>query len=132
MTATPINLAARIAGLEDGRYQAMMARDLDALGRLLSDRLTYTHSNALTESKAEYLASVAKGVFKYRDIKVSERTIREAGGTVLVTGRITIDILIDGHPKLLQSRFLNVWAEEGGAWRMIAWQSTPIPAGTGH
>ena len=71
-------------------------------------------------------------MFKYRDIKVSERTIREAGGTVLVTGRITIDILIDGQPKLLQSRFLNVWAEEGGDWRMIAWQSTPIPAGAGH
>jgi hypothetical protein len=98
----------------------------------LSDRLTYTHSTALTESKAEYLASVAKGVFKYRDIKISERTIREAGGAVLVAGRITIDILIDGQPKLLQSRFLNVWTEEGGDWRMIAWQSTPIPAGAGH
>lgn len=132
MTATPINLAARIARLEDARYQAMIARDLDALGRLLSDRLTYTHSTAQTESKAEYLASVAKGVFKYRDIKISERAIREVGGTVLVTGRITIDILIDGQPKLLQSRFLNVWAEEGGDWRMIAWQSTPIPAGAGH
>jgi hypothetical protein len=132
MPATPINLAARIAGLEDARYQAMIARDLDTLGRLLSDRLTYTHSTALTESKAEYLGSLAKGVFKYRDIKISERVIRETAGTVLVTGRITIDLLVDGQPKLLQSRFLNVWAEEGGEWRMIAWQSTPIPAGAAH
>jgi hypothetical protein len=38
----------------------------------------------------------------------------------------------DSLPKLLQSRFLNVWVEEGGGWRMIAWQSTPIPAGAGH
>jgi len=132
MTATPINLAARIAGLEEARYRAMIAGDLDALGRFLSDRLTYTHSTALTESKAEYLASVAKGVFKYRDIKISERAIREVGDAVLVTGRIAIDVLINGQPRLLQSRFLNVWAEEGGDWRMIAWQSTPIPAGVGH
>ena len=132
MTATPTNLSERIAALEEARYRAMIAGDLAGLGRFLSDRLTYTHSTALTESKGEYLASVAKGVFKYRDIKISERTIREAGGAVLVTGRITIDILIDGQPKLLQSRFLNVWAEEGGDWRMIAWQSTPIPAGAGH
>ena len=132
MTATPTNLSERIAALEEARYRAMIAGDLAGLGRFLSDRLTYTHSTALTESKAEYLASVAKGVFKYRDIKISERTIREAGGAVLVTGRITIDILIDGQPKLLQSRFLNVWTEEGGDWRMIAWQSTPIPAGAGH
>jgi len=124
-----IQLADRIAALETARYQAMIAGDLEALSRLLSDRLTYTHSTALTESKTEYLASVAKGVFRYRDIKVSEREIREAAGAVLVTGRITIDILIDGQPKLLQSRFLNVWVEEGGDWRMIAWQSTPLPAG---
>jgi hypothetical protein len=51
---------------------------------------------------------------------------------MLVAGRITIDILIDGQPKLLQSRFLNVWVEEAGEWRMIAWQSTPIPASGGH
>lgn len=132
MATAPTDLAERIAALEDARYRAMIAGDPKELGRYLSDRLTYTHSTALTESKAEYLASVAKGVFKYRDIKISERRIRAAGGAALVTGRITIDILIDGQPKLLQSRFLNVWVEEGGDWRMIAWQSTPIPAGTGH
>ena len=58
--------------------------------------------------------------------------IREAAGAVLVTGRITIDILIGGQPKLLQSRFLDVWVEEGGEWRMIAWESTPIPRSGGH
>ena len=132
MATTPTSPAERIAALEDDRYRTMVAGDIAGLGRFLSERLTYTHSTALTESKAEYLASVGKGVFKYRDIKVSERAIREVAGSVLVTGRITIDILIDGQPKLLQSRFLNVWAEEGGDWRMVAWQSTPIPAGAGH
>ena len=131
MTASA-QLAERIAALEDERYQAMIAGDIERLSRLLSDRLTYTHSTALTESKAEYLASVAKGVFRYRDIKVSERVIRDAGGAALVTGRIAIDVLIDGQPKLLQSRFLNVWIEEAGGWRMIAWQSTPIPTVGGH
>ena len=132
MATMPTSLAERIAALEDDRYRTMVAGDIAGLGRFLSERLTYTHSTALTESKAEYLASVAKGVFKYRDIKISERAIREVAGAMLVTGRITIDILIDGQPKLLQSRFLNVWAEEGGDWRMVAWQSTPIPAGAGH
>jgi hypothetical protein len=132
MTAAPTDLAERIAALEDARYRAMIASDLAGLGRYLSDRLTYTHSNALVEGKAEYLASVGKGVFKYRDIKIAERQIRAAAGAALVTGRITIDILIDGQPKLLQSRFLNVWVEERGEWRMIAWQSAPIPAGAGH
>ena len=130
MATTP--LEEKIIALDAARHQAMIAGDVTALTRLLSDRLTYTHSTGLMESRGEYLASVAKGVFKYRDIKISERAIRETAGTVLVTGRITIDLLVDGQPKLLQSRFLNVWAEEGGDWRMIAWQSTPIPAGAGY
>jgi ketosteroid isomerase-like protein len=129
---TPADLARRIAALEDARYKAMIAGDVEKLSRLLSERLTYTHSTSLTESKAEYLGSVAKGVFRYRDIKISEREIREAGGAALVTGRINIDVLIDGQPRHLQSRFLNVWVEEGGEWRMIAWQSTPIPGAGGH
>jgi ketosteroid isomerase-like protein len=127
MATTP--LEEKIIALDAARHQAMIAGDVTALTRLLSDRLTYTHSTGLMESRGEYLASVAKGVFRYRDIKVTEREIREAAGAVLVTGRITIDVLIDGKAKLLQSRFLNVWVQEGGDWRMIAWQSTPAPAG---
>ena len=80
MATTPTNMPERIAALEDARYRAMVAGDVAGLGRFLSDRLTYTHSTALTESKAEYLASVAKGVFRYREIKISERVIRGAGG----------------------------------------------------
>lgn len=68
MATASTDLAERIAALEDARYRAMIAGDRKELGRYLSDRLTYTHSTALTESKAEYLASVAKGVFKYRDM----------------------------------------------------------------
>jgi len=132
MNATPIGPAARIATLEEARYRAMVAGDLEALANYLSDRLTYTHSNALVEGKAEYLAGVAKGAVEYRDIKVADQAIREAGSAVLVTGRITIDVLIGGQPKLVQSRFLNVWVDEGDDWRMIAWQSTPIPAGAEH
>jgi hypothetical protein len=121
-------LADRIAALEAARYQAMIAGDTAALSRLLSDRLTYTHSTGLTESKAEYLASLAKGVGRYRDIQVADQEIREAGGAALVTGRLRIDVLIDGQPKLVQSRFLDIWVQEGGDWRMIALQSTSLPA----
>ena len=121
-------LADRIATLEAARFKAMIDGDVAALGRLLSDDMIYTHSTSLAETKAEYLQSVSKGLFKYRKIDVPERRMRAAGGTVLVTGRITIDVIVEGTPKLLQSRFLDVWTEENGEWRMIAWQSTSIPA----
>jgi|APPan5920702856_1055754.scaffolds.fasta_scaffold69496_2 hypothetical protein len=61
MATTP--LEEKIIALDAARHQAMIAGDVAALSRLLSDHLTYTHFTGLTESKAEYLASVAKGVF---------------------------------------------------------------------
>ena len=48
MTATPTNPSERVATLEDARYRAMVAGDVAGLGRFLSERLTYTHSNAQT------------------------------------------------------------------------------------
>lgn len=51
---------------------------------------------------------------------------------MLVTGRISIGVLINGQAKLLQSLFLSVWAGEDGDWRLIAWASTPMPAAGGH
>ena len=33
----------------------------------------------------------------------------------------------DGKPKLLNSRYTNVWVKGLKGWRMVVWQSTPIP-----
>ena len=31
-------------------------------------------------------------------------------------------------PKLLNSRYTNVWIKGAKGWQMVVWQSTPIPA----
>jgi ketosteroid isomerase-like protein len=119
---------AEIKNLEDRRFQAMIDSDFDTLGKLLGDALIYTHSTAQSDTRAEYIALCKQGVFKYLKIERPVENIQVYGdNTAVVTGRIKIDAIIEGKPKLLSSRYTDVWIKGAKGWQMVAWQSTPIP-----
>jgi len=122
-------IKSEIKKLEDRRYQAMIDSDYDTLEKLLGDHLMYTHSTSQADTRAEYIALCKKGVFVYKKF---ERPIENMdvynGDTVVVTGHVKIDAVIEGKPKLLNSRYTNVWVKGAKGWQMVVWQSTPIPA----
>ncbi len=80
MTNDTGSVADQIHALEDERYAAMIAGNVEALGRLLSDRLVYRHSTGGHDSKASYLERVRNGTFVYESIKHPEDEIIVADG----------------------------------------------------
>ena len=44
----------------------------------------------------------------------------------MLTGRMNTDVEVEGVVKQLRNRVITVWGRSGGAWRMIAFQSTPL------
>jgi ketosteroid isomerase-like protein len=76
-----------ILALEDKRYAAMCGGDFAALEAMLHDELLYTHSSGLTDTKATWLASLRSGKTKHKSATCSDRKVRLAGDTALVTGR---------------------------------------------
>jgi ketosteroid isomerase-like protein len=121
-------IKAEIQKLEDRRFQAMIDSDFDTLDKLLGDDLIYTHSTAQSDTRAEYIALCKKGVFKYLKIERPIENIQVYGDTVVVTGHTKMDAIVQGKPKLLNSRYTNVWIKSAKGWQMVVWQSTPIPA----
>src|SRR6266478_4847580 len=117
-----------ILALEDKRYAAMCGGDFAALEVMLHDELLYTHSSGLTDTKATWLASLRSGRTKYKNAACSDRKVRLAGDTALVTGRAAIEAEINGQPRSLRLVFLNAWTKTPKGWKFIAWQSTPQPA----
>jgi Domain of unknown function (DUF4440) len=71
--------------LEDKRYAAMCGGDFAALEAMFHDELLYTHSSGLTDTKATWLASLRSGKTKYKSATCSDRKVRLAGDTALVT-----------------------------------------------
>jgi ketosteroid isomerase-like protein len=121
------DLKQTIRQLEDRRFRAMVEADAAALEELLADSMVYTHSSATTDGKASYIAGVRSKKWQYRKIERPVEDIQVHGDCVIVTGQVRIDILIDGKPKIMNSRYTDVWVKGAKGWQMTAWQSTPIP-----
>src|SRR5262249_1842781 len=118
---------AEIKNLEDRRFQAMIDNDFETLDKLLGDDLIYTHSTAQSDTRAEYIALCKKGIFKYRKIESPIENFQGSGHRVWVTGNPKMVVIVQGKPKLLTSRYTDVWVKGAKGWQMVVWQSTAIP-----
>ena len=67
---------AEIRDLEERRYAAMKAGDIDVLEDLLHDELAYMHSTGDLESKEGYLGGLRAGTSAYKRIDYDDQTIR--------------------------------------------------------
>ena len=117
-----------IAELEERRRKAMLGADIAVLDEMFVDDLSYTHSNAVMERKALYLERLAAKHYDYRELNFLDQDIRVTGDAALITGRMTGEVVIAGQLRKLNSRTTVVWIRDGGRWRMLTFQSTPIPA----
>ena len=114
--------------LEKSLYRAMIDRDYRRLGELLSDDLVYMHSTAIAESKTEYLAAVAKGLYEYERIESTDVSVRIHGDTAVETGRVEMSVSAAGEPKTtIHLLFTLVWVKRAGRWRLQIRQATRIP-----
>jgi Domain of unknown function (DUF4440) len=118
--------SARIRQLEDERYQAMLDGDVETLDRLLSPRLSYTHSSGERDSKEDYLRKVRDRYFVYHSIAHPIDQIEILGGAALVIGEMHASADVAGQAAEIASRALAVWAAEDGDWALIAYQPTPL------
>jgi len=120
---------ADIETLEVQRRNALVNKDFASLANLLGEDLLYVHSSAVAEDKALYLKKLTDGLYDYSALKSLRRSHRVLGDIVLVDGDLEIHVRVSSADKVVNSRYLQVWARRAGGWKMVSWQSTPIPQG---
>lgn len=124
--SSPSDTAAEIVTLEARRYQAMLDRDLETLEPLLSDDLILIHSNTDRDDKTRFLNTIRDGDLVYNDIRREDTEIKVAGETAVVYGHNVMDIVLGGKDVILDNIMLAVWTREGGRWKLLSVQSTPV------
>ena len=118
-----------LLALDEERIAATLAGDAARLEPLIGSSLRYVHSSGTDEDRALYLQRVSEGFYDYRQLVSIARAFRRFGDVVLVNGDVEIDVVVrDKGRKHFRSRYLQAWALEDGGWRMVSWQSTPLPA----
>jgi len=82
---------------DDRRFDAMRKGDWAALDAALADDLTYVHSTARLESKAEHIGNLKAGKPHYRGIAPRERKARVHGNIGIVNGVSEMHVERDGY-----------------------------------
>ncbi len=113
--------------VESTRFDAMVRNDLVLLAQLLTDDLTYVHSNGETESKTALLTTLRERRLVYDSIIPSDVTVRIEGTSAIVTGRARIQVRSGEEIRRPTVRFTDVYVQRAGRWRTVVWQSTTIP-----
>ena len=116
-----------VLAADDRRFEAMRKGDWTALDAALADDLTYVHSTARLESKAEHIGNLKAGKPHYRGIAPRDRKVRVHGNVGIVNGVSEMHVENAGKEQRFTVRYLAVYTKSGEAWRMIAWQSTRVP-----
>ena len=118
-----------VLAVDDARTAALIAADRSALEGMLAKELHYVHGNGLTQDRATYLQAAVSGAMQYRSIMPLDRQVRAiADGVALLTGTNRVAVTLDGKPLQLDVIYTAVYVQESGAWKLTAWQSTPVPA----
>ena len=121
------NNAETVVELDKKRMQAMSDKDLATLDGLLADDLIYTHSSARVDTKQSLIGNMEAGSTVYTSVVPSDIKAQDLGDTVVLTGSCRISVMSQGRPNSFGVRFTDVYANRGGQWQMVAWQSTRLP-----
>lgn len=116
----------KIIELDRQRMAAMGAGDVAALNRLLADDLIYVHSSARMDSKSSLIGAMESGATVYTAVEPTEVVAQDLGDAVVLTGVAAIRVTSGGNAMSFRVRFLDVYANRGGEWRMVTWQSTKL------
>ncbi len=114
---------------EDARFAAQVARDVQQLDRMLDQPLVYIHSNALVESRADFLESVGSGRIVYQLMQAEPgRQLRKIGRRqTVVNGIAKVEGIYSQRPFSMRLRYTAVYIRKQGRWLLNSWQSTRIP-----
>ena len=118
---------ARVIALDKERMQAMVDQNAAKLRDMICKNLIYTHSSARLDTKESLIGNMESGATVYKACTPSDVEALDLGDSVVLTGRADITVEAHGNPNSFSVRFTDVWQNQDGTWRMVAWQSTKLP-----
>jgi hypothetical protein len=116
-----------IIALDKQRMDAMCQKDVATLKTLLADDLIYIHSSARIDTKQSLIGNMEAGTTVYTMMAPSEVQAQAYADAVVLTGAAKVGVTSNGRPITFGIRFIDVYANKGGQWQMVAWQSTRLP-----
>jgi ketosteroid isomerase-like protein len=111
------------------RTTAMVGGNINAIAALLDERLIYTHSSGLTDSRDSYIAALNRREYTYHSIETvkTEHSIVE-GDYVILNSLMAASITVksSGQTVSRQMKVTEIWVRRADGYRLIVSHSTNV------
>ena len=107
---------------------AQAAKDGKALEALVAPELSYSHSDARIEDKAQFLAGATSTKSKTLSLEYKEPSIRVVGDVAIVRFHwmAESETVADGKKSSTNLHILMNWQKQGGSWKLLSRASTKL------
>jgi ketosteroid isomerase-like protein len=106
--------------------EAWVAGDAAALDRIHAADYIAIPNIGTTSTRAEVMADVKRGVFRYSRMQHSEQSVRFFGGTAVVAGRTTNEGRRGDRDVSGDFRYTRIYVKRDGRWQAVLSQYTSI------
>jgi len=107
--------------------QAVFAQDKAKVEALVHDQLTYGHSGAVVQNKAEMVNGVMTRKAKMKSLEYPELKVAVAGNAAWARHLYLSESELDGKATHTKIGILEVWQKDGGNWKLLARQGYKLP-----
>ena len=115
-----------IIRLEQERAALLVARDLEAIERLVPDSYTMTRTGGVILDKGDVMAALKSGELVYEELHRECRNVAISQNTASATGMDTIKGIFKGQRVDGQYRFRNTYVQTDGRWELVATVSNRV------
>jgi hypothetical protein len=105
---------------------ALVAKDSVALSKVLADDVTYGHTNAMIQTKAEFIRDVVSLVQDYKSIEPSEMKIRVYDNTAIVNMNAKVVMNYQSQALELNMKIAFTWIKKDKDWQLVARQAVKM------
>lgn len=112
----------------DAHHRATVAKDIAALGALVTDDYLLVNSDATVQDKRSYLADFEMPDFRIDPFTVEQPTYRVDGDMAVTGGLMTLRWTQAGRQERRRLRVGHVWVKRDRHWRIAYTQLTRVLA----
>lgn len=120
------SIESAVLQIHQKKFEWMVNKQYDSLSNVLDNRLAYIHSNGWMETKQEVIADLRSGKLNYTAVEISEATARSYKSTVIVNGKGSFSVLMDGKPLVILLNYTEVYVKNKKGWKLASRHANKI------
>jgi len=114
-------------GVDEFRI-AVIKQDKAKIDALTAPQLSYSHSDAKLQNKAEFIDGVMTRQGTLKSLEWPEMTVQIVGASAIVRHLWVSQSELDGKVTDTKIGVLQVWQKQGAGWKLLARASWKLPA----